>query len=136
MDKGPNYYQILNVTRDSTISTVKKSYRFLSLELHPDKNRAADAADRFLQVKTAFDVLVDKERRREYNRLGDHGVALLAQTAIDHKIIIVQLIVYYCSSLIFAFLMTFTEPTGDAFQFSIFGLSGELTLPQRCLLCS
>ena len=123
-EAGPNHYQLLKVTRQSSISEVKKSYRNLSLELHPDKNRAEDAVEKFRKVKQAFDVLSDKEKRREYNRLGDNGVATSAQTVIDHKYILIQLIVYYCSSLLFAFMMTFTEVTGDAFSFSFFGLLG------------
>eukprot|EP01038_Epipyxis_sp_PR26KG_P015673 gene15673-21199_t len=121
-EKGPNHYQLLNVTRDSSISTIKKAYRNLSLELHPDKNKASTASEEFQKVKHAFDVLVNKDKRREYNRLGDHGVAVSAQTAIDLKYIILQLVIYYSSSLIFAFLMTFSEPSGDAFSLSVFGL--------------
>ena len=75
-------------------------------------------------MKHAFDVLTDKEKKREYNRLGDHGVAVLAQSVVDHKYLLIQLIVYYFSTLLFAFLMTFSEPTGDAFSLSIFGLTG------------
>ena len=96
------------------------------LEYHPDKNKDPAAVDTFTKIKHAFDIITDKEKRREYNRLGDHGVAVLAQSVVDYKYIILQLIVYYVSSAIFAFLMTFSEPTGDAFQICIFGLSGEL----------
>ncbi|RYH31796.1 J domain-containing protein [archaeon] len=132
-NKGPNHYQLLNVTRTSPISAIKKSYRALSLELHPDKSKAVDAAEQFNRVKTAFDVLVDKDRRREYNRLGDHGVAMAAQSVIDHKVILVQFIVYYVSSTIFAFMMTFSEPTGDAFQLAMLGL-GVVLLVEMVLV--
>lgn len=97
----------------------------LHVELHPDKNKAPDAADKFRKVKAAFDVLSDKGKRKEYNRLGDRGVAVHAQSVIDHKYILLQLVVYYCSSIVFAFLMTFSEPTGDAFSISLFGLTGN-----------
>jgi len=83
------------------------------------------AADQFLKVKNAFDVLSDKEKKREYNRLGEHGVKVLAQSVVDHKYILIQLIVYYTSLLIFAFMMTFSEPTGDAFSICLFGMSGK-----------
>jgi DnaJ-class molecular chaperone len=125
MDKGPNHFQLLNVTRDTPINIIKKAYRVMSLELHPDKNKAENAADQFNKVKSAFDILIDKEKRREYNRLGDYGVEMLAQAVIDYKFLIIQLMVHYCSSIIFAFLMTFSEPTGDAFQYAMFGLGGE-----------
>jgi len=97
------------------------------IELHPDKNKDPLAADQFLKVKNAFDVLSDKDKKREYNRLGDHGVKVLAQSVVDHKYIIIQMIVYYTSTLIFAFLMTFSEPTGDAFSICLFGMSGEMS---------
>jgi len=89
--------------------------------------------DKFRKIKAAFDVLSDKGKRKEYNRLGDRGVAVHAQSVIDHKYILLQLIVYYCSSAVFAFLMTFSEPTGDAFSISMFGLTGESPAPYSCL---
>jgi hypothetical protein len=67
--------------------------------------------------------------REVYDRLGDAGVKVAAQTVIDHKYIIIQMLVYYASSLIFAFLMTFSESTGDAMNASFFGLVGKWSLP-------
>lgn len=154
MENGPNHYQLLRVTRDTPIAAIKKSYRNLSLgkagsfllrssvlqlietlrlaaEFHPDKNKDPSAADTFTKIKHAFDVITDKDKRREYNRLGEHGVAVLAQTVVDYRYIVLQLIVYYASSGIFAFLMTFSEPTGDAFQICLFGLAGNLS--RSCL---
>lgn len=95
-------------------------------ELHPDKNKDPLAADQFLKVKHAFDILSDKDKKREYNRLGEQGVKVLSQSVVDHKFILVQMIVYYVSTLVFAFLMTFSEPTGDAFNICLFGLSGNI----------
>jgi len=112
----------MQVTRGTSVALLKKRYRNLSLELHPDKNKAPEAKDEFLRVKHAFDVLVDGEMRKVYDRLGDAGVKVSANAVIDHKYIIIQMLVYYCSSLIFAFFMTFSEPSGDALSMSIFGL--------------
>jgi len=80
-------------------------------------------------VKHAFDILSDKDKKKEYNRLGENGVKILAQSVVDHKYIILQMVVYYVSTLIFAFLMTFSEPTADAFNICLFGLSGILPIP-------
>lgn len=126
MEKGPNYYQLLRVTRSSSIGEVKKAYRNLSLELHPDKNKSPNAANQFRQVKHAFDILSNKEKRREYNRLGDYGVQIAAQAVIDHKFLLIQFIVYYASSGIFAFIMTFSEPSGESLTMSLFGLICKL----------
>jgi len=122
MESGPSHYSLLGVGRDSSLGHIKKAYRGISLELHPDKNKAPEAAVQFNQVTQAFDILSDKEKRREYNRLGDAGVATSAQQVIDHKYLLIQMIVYYASTVIFAFMMTFSEPTGDAFSVSLFGL--------------
>ena len=70
-----------------------------------------------------------------YDRLGDAGVKVAANSVIDHKYIIIQMIVYYSSSMIFAFLMTFSESSGDAMVTSIFGLiSTTRTCTFICIL--
>lgn len=71
---GPNYYQRLQLTRDATLPMIKKAFKKLSLELHPDKNRSPDAVNRYLSVKTAYEVLIDSEKRDIYNRLGQRGL--------------------------------------------------------------
>jgi hypothetical protein len=133
-EKGPNHYQLMQVTRSSTVGSIKKAYRNLSLELHPDKNRSPTASDDFNRVKQAFDVLVDKEKRREYDRLGDQGVRTMKNTVIDHRYILIQMIVYYCSSMIFAFIMTFSEASGDALSQSLFGLATMLLIESLLVL--
>mmetsp|Transcript_21976 Transcript_21976/g.36812 ORF Transcript_21976/g.36812 Transcript_21976/m.36812 type:complete len:391 (-) Transcript_21976:117-1289(-) len=127
-ENGPNHYRLLGVPRDSTLGVIKKSYRTVSLDLHPDKNKSPEAAVEFQRITTAFDILADKEKRREYNRLGDSGVKASTQQVIDNKYLLIQMIVYYVSTVIFAFLMTFSEPTGDAFNASLFGLTVMLFL--------
>lgn len=127
-EKGPNHYNLLGVSRECPTAVLKKAYRNLSLELHPDKNKSPEAPDQFLKVKHAFDVLLNPDTRQIYDRLGDAGVKVSAQTVIDHKYIIIQMLVYYFSSMIFAFLMTFAEPSGDAMTTSFFGLIGTVVL--------
>ncbi len=122
MEKGPNAYSLLNLSRGSSTSLIKKTYRNLSRELHPDKNKSPNAAEEFQRVKYAFDVVSDPELRKVYNRLGDAGVKTSAQAVIDHKYIMTQMAVYYASTLIFAFLMTFSDASGDAFGLAMFGL--------------
>ncbi len=76
-------------------------------------------------MKHAFDVLLNPDTRQVYDRLGDAGVKVSAHSVIDHKYIIIQMLVYYSSSMIFAFLMTFAESSGDAMVTSLFGLLGK-----------
>lgn len=128
MEDGPNHYELLGVTRSTPLANVKKAYRGLSLELHPDKNPSEDAAVQFRRVQNAFAIISDKEKRREYHRLGDAGVKIASKQVIDYKYIMVQIIVYYISTAIFAFMMTMGEPAGAAFSYSIYSLTGESVL--------
>eukprot|EP01041_Mallomonas_annulata_P000918 gene918-1781_t len=127
-EKGPNHYQLLNVRRDSSISVLKKAYKRLSLELHPDKNKSPTAPSDFNRLKQGYDVLSNSEKRGIYNRLGDDGVKHASQAVVDQKFITIQLLVYYASSAIFAFFMTISEPSGDALSYSLFGLAAMLLL--------
>ena len=49
-----NYYKILNVPFDAGLSTIKKSYRQLALQYHPDKNKSSDAHERFVVIVEAY----------------------------------------------------------------------------------
>ena len=63
-----DYYKALGVTKDATAADIKKSYRKLARELHPDKNPGnADAEARFKEVSEAYDVLSDEAKRKEYD---------------------------------------------------------------------
>lgn len=65
MDK--DYYAILGVPKDADAATIKKSYRKLARELHPDTNPDPKAAERFKEVSEANDVLSDSKKRAEYD---------------------------------------------------------------------
>jgi len=63
-----DYYKALGVTKDDDAATIKKAYRKLARELHPDKNPGdAKAEARFKEVSEAYDVLSDKTKRAEYD---------------------------------------------------------------------
>src|SRR5664279_3251658 len=63
-----DYYAALGVAKDAESSVIKKAYRKLARELHPDKNPGdAKAEARFKEVSEAYDVLSDTAKRKEYD---------------------------------------------------------------------
>src|SRR5882724_7287214 len=63
-----DYYKALGVAKDASSADIKKAYRKLARELHPDKNPGnADAEAKFKDVSEAYDVLSDDSRRKEYD---------------------------------------------------------------------
>ena len=67
------YYEILGVDRSATDNDIKKSYRKLSLKVHPDKNKAKGADEAFKKVSRAFSCLSDSGKRRVYDQFGHDG---------------------------------------------------------------
>ena len=66
-----DYYNILGVKRTATPSEIKKAFRGLALQYHPDRNPDdIDADRRFQEIVTAYEVLQDPEQRRKYDRMG------------------------------------------------------------------
>jgi molecular chaperone DnaJ len=64
-------YEILGVDRNADADTIKKAYRRLARQLHPDVNPDADTQERFKEVSAAYEVLSDPEKRRMYDLGGD-----------------------------------------------------------------
>jgi len=69
-----DYYDVLGVGRDADETEVKKAFRRLARELHPDVNEAPDAEERFKEAAEAYEVLSDAERRRTYDAYGHEGL--------------------------------------------------------------
>ncbi|KAK7019716.1 DnaJ subfamily C member 1 [Halocaridina rubra] len=69
-----NFYEVMGIAQDATTSEVKKAYRRLSLQLHPDKNDAEDAEVKFRQMVAIYEVLRDDERRSRYNKVLVEGL--------------------------------------------------------------
>ncbi len=65
-----DYYEILSVTKESTDTEIKKAYKKLALQLHPDKNKAPGAAEAFKAVGNAVATLTDAEKRKAYDLYG------------------------------------------------------------------
>ncbi len=71
-----DYYQVLGVERGASESDLKKAYRELALESHPDRNPDDPGAEeRFKELSEAYAVLSDSEKRMRYDRFGHQGIA-------------------------------------------------------------
>lgn len=68
-----DYYTILQISRSATSVEIKNAFRNLSKKYHPDVNKASDAASIFIEIKEAYEVLIDDERRVHYNQLLDYA---------------------------------------------------------------
>ncbi|GAA4484368.1 molecular chaperone DnaJ [Microbacterium panaciterrae] len=68
-----DHYEVLGVSRDASEDEIKKAYRRLARQLHPDVNPSEEAAERFKSVTHAYDVLSDADSRRRYDMGGDQN---------------------------------------------------------------
>jgi molecular chaperone DnaJ len=69
-----DYYDVLGVARDATEADIKRAFRRLARELHPDVSDAPDAEERFRELAEAYEVLSNAETRRLYDRYGSAGL--------------------------------------------------------------
>jgi molecular chaperone DnaJ len=75
MSATRDYYEVLGVSRDADDATIKKAFRRLARELHPDVNSHDPAAEeKFKEAAEAYEVLSDPDRRATYDRYGHEGL--------------------------------------------------------------
>uniref|UniRef100_A0A4X2JXF0 DnaJ homolog subfamily C member 16 n=1 Tax=Vombatus ursinus TaxID=29139 RepID=A0A4X2JXF0_VOMUR len=66
-------YRVLRVSRAASQADIKKAYKKLAREWHPDKNKDPGAEDKFIQISKAYEILSNEEKRSNFDRYGDAG---------------------------------------------------------------
>jgi len=69
-----DYYEVLGITRDASAEEVKRAFRRLAMECHPDRNKEDGAEAKFKEIGEAYEVLCDLEKRAAYDRFGHEGL--------------------------------------------------------------
>lgn len=70
---GKDYYKTLGIPKGSNEEEIKKAYRRMALRFHPDKNKDANAEEKFKEIAEAYEVLSDPKKRVVYDQLGEEG---------------------------------------------------------------
>lgn len=74
-----DFYEVLGVSKSASADEIKKAYRKLALEWHPDRNKAPDANDKFKEINEAYEVLSDAKKKETYDQFGHSAFAPGAQ---------------------------------------------------------
>jgi molecular chaperone DnaJ len=69
-----DYYEILGIPKSATPDEIKRAFRRLAMQYHPDRNKAADAEAKFKEVNEAYEVLSDSNKRATYDQYGHDGL--------------------------------------------------------------
>lgn len=68
-----DYYEVLGLPRNATTEDIKKAFRKLAFQYHPDRNHDSGASDKFKEINEAYEVLSDADKRAAYDRFGHNG---------------------------------------------------------------
>ena len=124
--KGPNYYVQLGVTRASNPLEIKRAYKKLSLQLHPDKNPSPDAVNQFDAVKQAYDGLMDLELREVYNKFGKEGIQ--SNKRYNETQFLMEVAIFYVTWGLMAFMLTLGKKSGEARNWTFTGMVAMLVV--------
>ncbi|WP_424357471.1 molecular chaperone DnaJ [Methanocella sp. MCL-LM] len=77
-----DYYEVLGVDKSAGVDDIKKAYRKLALQYHPDRNKEAGAEEKFKEISEAYAVLSDEQKRSKYDQYGHAGMEGYSQSDI------------------------------------------------------
>lgn len=69
-----DYYEVLGISKNASESEIKKAFRKKAMEFHPDRNKSADAEEKFKEVNEAYEVLSDPSKKATYDQFGHEGL--------------------------------------------------------------
>lgn len=78
------YYAILEVSEHASYQDIKRAYRRLARKYHPDRNNSTFAEDMIKRINASFEVLSDREKKREYDAIGLNDIRLREDWTIDN----------------------------------------------------
>ena len=88
-----DYYDVLGVSRDADDATIKKAFRRLARELHPDVNsHDPQAEEKFKEAAEAYEVLSDPDRRATYDRFGDVSDLNALMDVLERRVALLELL--------------------------------------------
>ncbi|QJG66977.1 DnaJ domain-containing protein [Mycoplasma phocoenae] len=70
MNNKKDYYEVLGIQKNATEKEIKTAYRKLAMKYHPDRNKEADAEEKFKEVSEAYEILSNAEKRAQYDKYG------------------------------------------------------------------
>lgn len=70
-----DFYKILGIDKSSSDNDIKKAYKKLAFQYHPDKNKSPNAQEKFREISEAYDILMDSDKRRMYDNFGYDAVS-------------------------------------------------------------
>ncbi len=78
-----DYYQVLGVSRNASEEEIKRAFRKLAFQHHPDRNKEPGAEERFKEINEAYEVLSDAQKRASYDQFGHAGVGAASGTGFE-----------------------------------------------------
>lgn len=70
MNKDKDFYEVLGVSKTATAEEIKRAYRKLALQYHPDRNKTKEAETKFKEVTRAYEILSDSQKKQAYDQFG------------------------------------------------------------------